>query len=167
MGLDISTLRNATLIKEVAVGNLTDEDYELVDEDYEHVSIIYPAYEGLRLDGKPEGIYRGDPGISFRAGSYGGYNAFREELSRLALGAEPRTVWNNLEAYEGRPCFEIVHFSDCEGAIGPDTSAKLAADFKALTEKAEVALDAYYVGTFNNFKQAFEEAAGNGFVIFH
>ena len=45
-----------------------------------------------------DGCYEPDTGIvgifRFRAGSYSGYNEFREHLSRMTLGVMPQTVWD-------------------------------------------------------------------------
>ena len=71
-----------------------------------------------------DSIYRG-----FRAGSYSGYNRWRENLSMSIHGVMPSIIWNSPEKYAGKEFFEIINFSDCEGCFGPKFSAKLHADF--------------------------------------
>jgi hypothetical protein len=112
----------------------------------------------------------------FRAGSYSGYNWWREQLCRFALDCDPSEVWGDPDAYAGRPFVELINFSDAEGAIGPRTSAKLAADFRAHEPRvaawAEERIDTednrgYFVELFGEWKTAFELAADDGFLIFH
>lgn len=83
-----------------------------------------------RLDGRPEGLYDGEAECGFRAGSYSGYGHWRWWLSTSFLGIEPQVVWSNPPKFDGLPFVELIYFSDCNGAIGPVTSAKLAGDFR-------------------------------------
>jgi hypothetical protein len=101
----------------------------------------YPAQgfvgrEAPLIDGA---VYAAHGRDHFRAGSYSGYGRWREALSEMALGVSPETVWNNPETYEGKPFFEIIHFSDCEGTIGPELAVKLTADFDAYRDQARAA----------------------------
>ncbi len=113
----------------------------------------------------------------FRAGSYGGYNAWREELAKLA--GYPQTphrsrwsketemlcaaaVWNGAKG----PFAELIDFSDCEGVIGPVVAKKLAADFAEFQPKAD-AIGDYFLERYNHWRKAFEMAADNGAVDFH
>lgn len=101
------------------------------------------------------------------AGSYGGYNNWRNELSIFGLGVDAKTVWANPEKYKGRPFYELVNFSDCEGTLGADISAKLARDFWENLARAEVECDEYFVAKYNEWLRAFEYAANDGAVEFH
>src|SRR6185503_149712 len=93
-----------------------------------------------RLDGRVQGYYlTEDEDFHFRAGSYSGYNHWRTKLCRFAFGLEPQDIWTNPERYAGKPFFELIHFSDAEGAIGPETAAKLARDFQDWDWSAEKA----------------------------
>lgn len=114
--------------------------------------------------------------IEFRAGSYSGYNWWREQLCELALECEPSEVWEDPEVYEGQPFVELINFSDAEGAIGPKTSAKLAADFRAHEPRVAAWAEehivegdnrAYFIELFGEWKRAFELAAEDGFLLFH
>jgi hypothetical protein len=112
----------------------------------------------------------------FRAGSYSGYNWWREQLCQLALGVPPSEVWEDPDAHAGKPFLEMINFSDAEGAIGPVTSAKLAKDF-AINEARLVTLAEqriadpdereYFTTLLSDWRHAFELAAKDGFVIFH
>lgn len=66
----------------------------------------------------------------FAAGSYGGYNAWRDRLSEVFLRVPARVVWADADRYREQPFFELVHNADNEGVIGPVASAALAEDFE-------------------------------------
>ena len=137
-----------------------------------------------RLDGRAEGCYARTPEteeLRFRAGSYSGYSDWRRELSRLIQGREPEAVWGDPQG----PFAELIYFSDCEGAIGPITSAKLARDFHAHYAAVKAANPvlvartifrpecapseeraAWFVPAYEAWMRAFDLAAQDGFVIF-
>lgn len=161
----------------------------------EHGTPIVPASEQATLEARLDGLHDGSvkpecPGdlavlaetapvtedTSFRAGSYSGYNWWREHLCKFALGCEPGELWEDPEDFEGKPFVELINFSDCEGAIGPRTSAKLAADFASheprVASWAEAHIEepdnrGYFIELFGEWKRGFELAAQNGFLIFH
>ena len=107
---------------------------------------------------------------SFRAGSYSGYGTYRKMLSECFLGARPEEVWRNESVYRGQPFYEQVNFSDCEGFIGPEFSAKLAEDYEEgrdqwyeyLKESGEEI--EYYMARYDNWTKAFQVASDDGFV---
>jgi len=114
--------------------------------------------------------------IGFRAGSYSGYNWWREQLCQLALDVPPDDVWGDPEHYAGKPFVELINFSDCEGCIGPITAAKLAVDFReygprvrtrAATQITDTEERSYFLDSYADWQRAFEVAAHDGFVIFH
>lgn len=154
-------------------------------EDCEHVR-IYPNPDfSSRADGLKKACYlsRGTS-MHFRAGAYSTYNRFREWLCRAALGVTPREVWEARESkkFDGRPFVELIDFSDCEGAIGPTTSAKLAKDFaehessvlaKTFSDytpgawmSCDVRDDEWNRTLYGEFRRAFEMAAKGGAVRF-
>ena len=149
MGLDISAFSNATP----------------TDSGDAYQVYVTDGVPNL-LDGKPEGMYEGTDTFGFRAGSYGGYNSWRSWLSRTFLGVLPESVWDNPAQFSGKPFVELIHFSDCEGAIGPTVSAKLFHDFEANESQLNGA-DQWYVDVYHKWKRAFEIASKDGFVIFH
>ena len=122
-----------------------------------------------RLDGKLKGQYCFDgESVRFLAGSYSGYNIWRNQLCCAVLGVFDKVVWASPETYMKSPFFEIINFSDCEGGIGPETSAKLANDFKENREKVFTKIqEKYFQEKYDAWTKAFELAADNGFVIFH
>lgn len=105
--------------------------------------------------------------MGFRAGSYGSYNGWRNELAELAGFEGAQAVWN-LEDPQG-PCVELIDFSDCEGALGQAVCAKLAQDFKALEHKARLHWgeqgQEFSLGVFQNFLKAFEAVAERGGLV--
>lgn len=114
--------------------------------------------------------------FGFKAGSYSGYNHWREQLAELSnwklssyerYGKKwPSHAASAWKATEG-PFWELIYFSDCEGIIGPKTSAKLHGDFVAFQHKADTHLGAYFLDRYNDFAFAFEMGAKNGCVTFH
>lgn len=111
-------------------------------------------------------VYQYEEEYGFRAGSYGGYNEWRNSLALLAgyaRGAE--SAW----AGEVGPFYELINFSDCEGTIGPVTSAKLAREFEQFTEAAKKKWGpkSWEFEVFLEWRRAFELAAGDGAVCFH
>lgn len=65
------------------------------------------------------------------------------------------------------PFFELIHFADNEGVIGPVVSAKLAKDFRDNYERAKAFGDGYWLSKYEKWMAAFEMAADNGAVEFH
>ena len=131
-----------------------------------------------RTDGLAEGRYAASRSLHFRAGSYSGYNRWRDELAKLA---GYKAVWHKApydktgeeshaagawEAAEG-PFWELINFSDCEGFIGPKTSAKLALDFAEFQPKADAVEDPWFRDLYARWREAFEVASNGGAVDFH
>ncbi len=113
--------------------------------------------------------YRGEAESrhSFRAGSYSGYNKWRDWLAKLAGYGHSAGAWT---ATSG-PFFELIDFSDSEGTIGPVVSAKLAKDFAEWDERAKAdarkeKFEWFYV-LYCDWRLAFEMAADGGAVDFH
>lgn len=162
MGLDIVAFSRGRFL-----GPRGGDDY---DEHEDHV-LVYGIEPFLdRLDGQPQGWYAVDGDwLRFQAGSYGGYNEWRSQLSRAALGVEPREVWEGLEDFAGRPFAELINFADNEGAIGPVTSAKLLADFEADPKLPDRVSDDpfdWFESKYVSWREAFALAADGGFVVF-
>ena len=171
MGLDISAYSKLVAAPDAE----RDSDGELVD--YENLTEVYDNkdFPG-RIEGLSQGIaykIEGDgAGLSI---GYGRYNAWRDELAKLAgypigiyeqygRAAESHCVscWNGAVG----PFSEQINFSDCEGTIGPVISAKLAKDYAEFAEKAE-AVGGYFWEKYQEFQACFELAADNGAVLFH
>lgn len=120
-------------------------------------------------------VYRASESMGFRAGSYGGYNQWREELAKLGgwpeieiekFGAPFKScaasAWNATSGL----FLELINFSDFEGTLGTAVSKKLLEDFRANEEKAK-AIGGYFYGKYQEWTKAFEMAADNGAIYFH
>lgn len=167
MGLDITAYTNLTADPDAPLEEWGEVDPEThwkcnsVDETEKR----WPG----RTAGLTEGtIYSFGDSVGFRAGSYSGYGAFRDWLARMAGYRSASAVWEG--AITTGPFFELIHFSDCEGVIGPVVAAKLARDFadrEADFANRCSADDDYYMGKYREWKAAFEMASHNGAVDFH
>ena len=178
MGLDISYASKINFEKR------REPDFE---EMHQNSVFLYP--NDSLLD-QSEGIKNGEyisEGIqgSFRAGSYSGYGSWRKTLSEL-IGWEIEDLWRSVETLVQRnenlndvlnendrfsvdiPFIELLHFSDCEGFIGPKTSAKLHSDFLEWNENAKNfdSQNSYFYEKYQEWTEAFKVASDGGCVIF-
>jgi len=135
MGLDISYYRRL-----VPAPDAPKDEYG--EHDYMQFFTLHDGEDRRAADLKP-GVYSFDERDSFRAGSYGGYNAWRSELAKFAGYESSTYVWDNREKVAGQPFVELIDFSDCEGVIGPSVSAKLARDFATFQVRADTHPDEY------------------------
>ena len=149
MGLDISTYRK---IKKLDV--LFNADHEPVDPitrvelDCDDWFQAYknPDFPARADDIEDRAVYGFEESDGFRAGSYGGYNSWRDTLAKMAGYALEKydAGYGERESYcvecwggdEG-PFSELINFSDAEGVIGTAVSAKLAKDFADYQGKAD------------------------------
>lgn len=178
MGLDITAYSN--LKKVDIVFNQDGEPIDPVTRKIFEGDYFQPRGNGY-FDDRADGIdftsvYLYDKFIGFRAGSYGYYNRWREELAKLSgwpLSSyeEYGKMWPSYAAStwdaNSGPFCELIHFSDCEGAIGAITSAKLARDFEKFQEAANAHEDECFSKKYREWRAAFELAANNGAVSFH
>lgn len=160
MGLDITVYAN---IRELPSGEDVDEDLATID--------VHSSGED-RLDGIKPGYYTGDPVFEFRAGSYSGHGEFRTAVCEVILGVKPESVWTDRNNWRGKPFYEWINHSDCQGCIGPTTSAKLHHDFVKFRDKF-VARDFgsdwlrdYSIQRYDDWTKAFELASNGGVVVF-
>ena len=173
MGLDVTAYKNLA----PANGNEAfDEHGELRYEDG-----YVKFYENPDFQGRAEGIdtriaYKPEDSTCLCAGSYGGYNKWRDMLAELAgyplteyklygatANCHSAACWNGAQG----PFAELINFSDCEGTIGPKVSAKLAADFATFRSKADSHPDEYFRRKYVEWQDAFEFVGDNGAVEFH
>lgn len=80
------------------------------------------------------GCYRAEREEGFSAGSYGTYNAWRNELATRMHGVDARTIWDD-DTFRGKAFYDLISFSDCEGTISGDVAEKLARDFEENREE--------------------------------
>lgn len=179
MGLDITAYKQLTKIDCVfdAQGEpIHPETREELKYDFRaYVSTGFPGRAGMIED---RAIYSAVDRHGFRAGSYGGYNQWRDELAKLAgYPAKPVDRYNtgNVQQRHDQgawdadsgPFWELINFSDCEGVIGSEVSAKLAKDFAEHQGAADAHEDEYFRERYKEWRKAFEMASDNGAVDFH
>lgn len=173
MGLDVSAYSQAKKIDchFNADGEPIDpKTGELIDGVQAFVNPDYPERADEIED---RAVYSVGDSAGMRAGSYGGYNQWREWLAELAgyekgsyeqwgktYDSFAATVWNGATG----PFCELINFSDCEGIIGPKTSAKLLKDFEEHKDKAG---GGYEGDKYREWMELFRLAANGGFVSFH
>lgn len=177
MGLDITSYRKISKMAGVNYvdGEVVDsESGQFVDCDL--VAYVNPDFPG-RNDGVEDGqAYDAEDQFGFRAGGYGWYNHWRDELAKISgwpkgsyeqYGKEWESYAASAWKATSGPFWEIINFSDCEGVIGPETSKKLFEDFTAFDEAAKHSNYPNFYQIYRDFRKAFEMAADGGAVRFH
>ncbi|WP_322013514.1 hypothetical protein [Paraburkholderia sp. J12] len=139
--------------------------------------ILSPVDFPERFQGLESGkVYQFKSSFDFRAGSYLGYNIWRDELAKLA-GYQPslstrnnvvemrydETVWK----MDHGPFWELIDFSDAEGVIGPEVCRKVYQDFVQYRSQAAQVPDAGFFESYGDWMKAFEMCADNGAIVFH
>jgi hypothetical protein len=115
--------------------------------------------------------------LEFRAGSYSGYGSWREELAKLAGYPAVKDGTERLHGHEERhshgawaassgPFWELIDFSDCEGALGTSVCAKLLKDFVDYDERAH-AIGGWFYDRYQLWHKAMSLGADSGAVCFH
>jgi hypothetical protein len=89
---------------------------------------------------------------------------------------EASAVWEDPTSFEGRPGYEMIDFSDCEGTISSSVADKLHQDLVENRDVFKAHLIevfgnghlqvAWSMETYDNFIYAFELASENGVVIY-
>jgi len=179
MGLDISYFSKIEIDENFKSGVTTPEYY-----DYDVIYINPQPFDYQLCSLKVDSLYKlteNSEYDGFRAGSYGWYNTWRNNLAKLAGYETAENVWrdfnreirriklktienNNLEKI--KPFYELIFFSDCEGVIGPEICKKLYEDFVNFEDKAKKQ-DEYFYELYLKWKEAFRVASGSGLVSFH
>jgi hypothetical protein len=109
----------------------------------------------------------------FRAGSYSGYNDFRNLLCVIMHGVPAAELWEKPEVFEGKEFYNLINFSDCEGYFGPTNSKKLHEDFVKHRDKfvSNIAdkepYEGYYTRVYDDFLLGFEITSKGGVLLFH
>ena len=165
MGLDITAFRKLTAAPEAKLdADGFPEDYgSFVRLSQEEIDWTEGNWKG-RTEGLTAGVYSFGEEFDFRAGSYGGYNQWRDMLCMTMRGMSANAFWADEKP---GPFTELISFADNEGFIGPVVAAKLAKDFAENQERAEKTGDEWFVGRYRDWRKAFEMAADGGAVSFH
>lgn len=102
--------------------------------------------------------------FAFRAGSYAGFNEWKNQLAQLAGFKNSQDYWNNKPV---APFSELINFSDSEGAIGYVVASKLAKDFQDYENLAKNSNIPFFYESYKNWKRACEIASKDGVINFH
>jgi len=112
---------------------------------------------------------------SFRAGSYRGYNQFRDILCKAIHGISADDFWSSGRYWGSEAFGALIDFSDCEGTICYSVAAELYRDFKEyktifkkyVKENCDDSEDSiYYIDKYNEWMSALKIASDKGLVIF-
>lgn len=161
MGLDISAYSKIERVQ---------------DEDDARIFIRRNIPEMDQAQDIEEGEYRDSDlceSHHFRAGSYSGYNYFRNLLCEIMHGVTAEELWEKPEVFEGKEFYNLINFSDCEGHFGPAVSKKLHEDFIKHREKfirgveKKEPYEGYYTRVYDGFSLGFEIASKGGVLNFH
>lgn len=101
--------------------------------------------------------------FGFRAGSYAGFNEWKNQLAQLGGYLNRQDVWNRKKM---GPFVELINFSDSDGTIGYMIASKLAKDFKSYEGKAKENLTPFFYANYQNWKKCCEIAAKGGAISF-
>lgn len=177
MGLDITAYSNIKITNYTGYNYDTDEDGDM---DYDiHVQFYLNPHYPNHVEGiSNKYVYEYEDSYDFRAGSYGGYFKFREELAKLAGYPVAINIYNTKETghfyyvtqvANSGPFYELINFSDCEGTISHQVCQKLYDDFIKFKDIAmqDDKLHPYYQQVYNDFITALELAKNNGALSFH
>ena len=150
-----------------------DKEWVMLSENYDcFADRAYPLQTAVPYDSSGNGM-------SFRAGSYSGYNEWRDQLARMAGYTSAAEVWNKCnvdETFDG-PFVKLINFSDCEGTLGTQVAKALYEDFVEFEERAIDWADKHlsdegynerkwFLEKYDDWKEACQLAADNGCIIF-
>lgn len=157
MGLDINAYGRCTPI------GVTFDAHGEVEQPRTVKPYVNPDFPA-QADGIISNIwYQYETCMTFGAGSYPSYGAWRRELAKIG-GYDQKDVWEGRIA-EG-PFVELVNFADNEGVLGPETSAKLARDFEDRMERARNMMDGDDFRLYGKWLKALTMAADGGLINF-
>lgn len=154
MGLDITAYSN---IKKRELLEYEESEYYFSNSGFIQSDMINIENKEIQIDF--------DESFDFRAGSYGGYSIFRNELCLASNNITAEQLWSLQD--ETLKFYWLINFSDCEGYIGTSYCKILYDEFVKYEEDVKIKLDEYYHQTYDNFKEAFRLGANNGLVDFH
>jgi len=89
-----------------------------------------------------------------------------DHLTRLVFGVTLKVAESEPHKYHGKAFTELIWFSDCCGAIGPVTSAKLFKDFTFYEDKAQQVQESRFFELYRNWTLAFSITQHDGSVVF-
>ena len=151
MGLDITAYKNIKII-------------ESEEPEYYFSNTGFPQSNMIDFENKEIQI-NFDEEFDFRAGSYGGYNKFRNELCISANNISDEELWASKD--ESLKFYWLINFTDCDGYIGTSYCDILYDEFCKYEDEVKLKLNEYFHETYDNFKEAFRLGQESGLVSFH
>ena len=153
MGLDITAYKN------IRIRELTkDEEGEYYFSNSGFKQSNMPILENKEIQIEFDDVF------DFRAGSYGGYNRFRNQLCLASNNISADELWKSEN--ENLKFYWLINFSDCEGYIGTDYCKILYDEFIKYEKEVKEKLSIDYHDKYDKFKEAFKLAFDNGLVNF-
>lgn len=178
MGLDVSFYAEATLVHgDKHPRALTEPQEGPGEECWDTYTVIHvnPDFPDQADGLTPQSCWETGRRGAHIHHSYGGYNIFREWLCKAAHGVKPEVIWSDPDAWWDKPFVPLIHFSDCEGVIGPKTAQRLAQEFAEERERMlnRAGLDEAYdawrdemTPRYDEWAAAFALVGDTGFVRF-
>lgn len=170
-GLDVTAFEKVSIVPSAP---LNKDGYP---KDPKHVKLT-PVDFVERFEGLIAGqVYRYKSAFEFRAGSYSGYNWWRNELAKLAGNPQmpyksfdgktelrhDATVWKLKQGF----FWELIDFSDAEGVIGPVVCKRVYKDFILFEGLASKHPDKSFRESYQDWMKAFSLCANGGAILFH
>lgn len=180
MGLDITAYSNLRAVGKHTEGWCEDDDhvtamaYDSFPASFRGLPVLgTETYAGARF--LMGGCYAITPETKthrFRAGSYSGYNAWRNDLARqfnpYGPGKGTGRPGDVTAPDPAEPFYELIWFADNEGSIGPAAAADLLADFRQHAAEYRPGEGGdWFRKKYADWTTAFELAAAGGLVDFH
>jgi len=169
VGLDVSHYTSIKFLRKLREDEEYFDRHEADMPDARHLCPVdFPRQaEGI------DGIYVVEGAVSFRVGSYSYYNHWRNQLAQMIGEGTAADVWEKSDAGKDGPFYDLIHFSDCEGVIGPQTCDRLAQSFDVWRDRAQEYGEKIegrggrdFLATYEEFRTAFKAAARHGCVEF-
>lgn len=151
MGLDITAYKDIKIIEN------KEPEYYFSSSDFPQSNMPNLEDKEIQIDFKEE--------FDFRAGSYSGYNLFRNELCISANNIKAEELWDLKD--ESLKFYWLINFTDCDGYIGTSYCSILYEEFCKYEEDVKLKLNDYFHQTYDNFKESFRLGRDNGLVSFH
>lgn len=169
MGLDVTAYSKLTPVGRHVEEWCEDEDhigafaYACFSASFRGIPVLGERVIGgtTFVEGGCYAITDGTQEHGFRAGSYTGYNHWRDDLRKQF----------NPNTDPDLPFYELIWFADNEGCIGPEAAADLLHDFHAMAASySPPRIDGYpeyYAAKYRDWTTACELAAESGLISFH
>ena len=151
MGLDITAYRNIKIVEG------EEPEYYFANSGFKQSNMTNIENKEIQMDF--------DESFDFGAGSYSGYNIFRNELCLASNNITAEQLWSLQD--ETLKFYWLINFSDCEGYIGTSYCKILYDEFVKYEEEVKTKLDEYYHKKYDYFKEAFRVGESDGLVNFH